>query len=244
MRRLTIALTMLSVVVFLGSCSSGSDKSLLENMFDIEARSSKNAPPSSVEELKTGIARYGEQAEKTAMAMEKVGMYWRILSVKYLEKGLYGDAYDAALQGLRHYPNASGLYYVVGLSSAMLSKTASVTFGASPSRADWLAISETAYKRSIEFDTLNARSLYGLAVLYSFEFDDNEAALKPIESFLATDSKNIDGLFVYARILYGLGRLQDSANAYDRILATTRVDEKKQQAADNKKRILDELYGK
>jgi hypothetical protein len=44
--------------------------------------------------------------------------------------------------------------------------------------------------------------------------------------------------------LYGSGRLQDSADAYDRILATTKVDEKKQQAADNKKRILDELYGK
>ncbi|GAB1457235.1 MAG: hypothetical protein RBT62_05325 [Spirochaetia bacterium] len=244
MRRFIIAVTVLTVLAVLGSCSNGSDKNLLENMFDIEARSSKNAPPSSVEELKAGIAKYGDQAEKAAIAMEKVGMYWRLLSVKYLEKGLYGDAYDAALKSLRHYPNASGSYYVVGLSSAMLSKVASVTLGADPSRADWLAISENAYKRSIEFDPLNARSQYGLAVLYSFELDDNEAALKPIESFLATDSKNVDGLFVYARILYGLGRLQDSANAYDRIIATTRIDEKKQQAADNKKRILDELYGK
>lgn len=244
MRRCTIVVTLLGALILVLSCSSGSDKSLLENMFDIEARSSKNAPPSTVEELKAGIARYGDQAEKTALAMEKVGMYWRILAVKYLEKGLYGDAYDAALQGLRHYPNASGLYYVVGLSSAMLSKTATVSLASIPSRADWLDIAETAYKRSIEFDKYNARSLYGLAVLYSFEFDDNEAALKPIESFLATDSKNVDGLFVYGRVLYGLGRLQDAANAYDIIISTTRIDEKKQQASDNKKRILDELYGK
>jgi tetratricopeptide (TPR) repeat protein len=177
--------------------------------------------------------------------MEKVGVYWRLLAVRYLDKGLYGDAHDAALKGLRHYPDSSGLFYVAGLSAAFLSKAAAAEKGGgAEERAAWLRTAEASYRRSIEIDPRNSRSLYGLAVLYTFELDNHEAAIGPIEALLATDPRNVDALFIYARALYGSGRLQDSADAYDRILATTKVDEKKQQAADNKKRILDELYGK
>jgi len=47
---------------------------------------------------------------------------------------------------------------------------------------------------------------------------------------------------VYARSLYGAGRMQDAVDAYDRIIAGSRIEEKRDQAAANKKQILDELY--
>lgn len=240
----TIA-AILALAALATSCDRGDEAGFLESMFDIEARSSKNAPPSTVHELKDAIARYGSEVDETARAMEKVGAYWRMLAVRYLEKGLYGDAYDAALKALRHYPDSSGVYYVAGLSAAFLSRTAQAEpGGGAVSRAAWLAASEGAYKQAVKIDPKNARALYGLAVLYTFELENHEAAIPPIESMLATDPKNVDALFVYARALYGSGRLQDAADAYDRILATTKIDEKKKQAADNKKIALDELYGK
>jgi len=243
MKRSSLAILAVFASLALSSCG-GEDKNFLERMFDIEARSSKNAPPSTVEELKDGIARYGDDVDETAQAMEKVGMYWRLLAVRYMDKGLYGDAYDAALQALRHYPDSSGLYYVAGLSAAFLSKaSAAEKGGGAESRAAWLKTAEASYRRSIEIDPKNSRSLYALAVLYTFELEDHEAAIVPIEAMLAADPGNVDALFVYARALYGAGRLQDAADAYDRVISTTKVEEKKQQAADNKKRALDELYG-
>jgi tetratricopeptide (TPR) repeat protein len=227
----------------ISSCNGSEDKNFLEKMFDIEARSSKNAPPSTVKELKDGISRYGGEVDKTVKSMEKIAMYWRLLAVKYMERGLFGDAYDAALVALRHYPQSSGLYYVAGMSAAYLSKAASAETGVA-SRASWLAASEGSYKRAIEFDARNTKALYGLAVLYTFELGDHESALAPLEAYLAIGKKDVDALFVYARALYGSGRLQDAADAYDRVIATTTIDSKKQQAAENKKRILDELYGK
>jgi len=243
MKRVWYAVLILAMAATMSSCG-GEDKNFLELMFDIDARASKNAPPSSVEEIRDAIAKYGKEVEKTSVAMEKVGNYWRLLAVKYLEKGLYGDAYDASLKALRHYPDAAGLYYVAGLSAAFLSKTASAEVGGgAQSRAAWLLASENAYKRSLELDPRNTKSLYGLAVLYTFELENHEAALPLIEKYLAIDTKNVDAMFLRARALYGAGRLQESADAYDQIIATTIIDEKKRMAADNKKIILDELYG-
>lgn len=233
----------LAAIATLSSCG-GDEMSFIERMFDIEARSSKGAPPSTIEELKEGIRLYGDEVEKTVAAMEKVATYWRLLSVRYLDKGLYGDAYDAAMQALRHYPDSSGIYYVAGMSAAFLSKTAAAEpGGGAASRAEWLVAAEGAYERSVGIDPRNTRALYGLAVLYTFELEDHEAALEPIEALLGIETKNVDAMFVYARALYGSGRPQEAADVYDLIISTTRVDEKKRQAADNKKRILDELYG-
>ncbi|HPM71864.1 MAG TPA: tetratricopeptide repeat protein [Spirochaetales bacterium] len=241
MRR-TIILA-LAAVATLSSCG-GDDATFIERMFDLESRSSKGAPPSTIEELKEGIRRYGDEVEKTAAAMEKVGTYWRMLAVRYLDKGLYGDAYDAATKALRHYPDSSGIYYVAGMSAAFLSKTAAAQpGGGAASRAEWLAAAVGAYRRSIEIEPRNTKALYGLAVLYTFELEDHESAIGPLEALLGIETKNVDAMFVYARALYGSGRFQEASDVYDRIISTTRVDEKRKQAADNKKRVLDELYG-
>lgn len=242
MKRIAALCLVISIAMIFVSCG---DKGFLTMMFDVEARSKKNAPPSTVRELQDAITRYGNDVERTTAAMEKVGMYWRLLAVKYMDTGLYGDAYDAAQKALRHYPETSSLYYVAAVSAAYLSKTASIEVsGSAATRQSWLSVAERGYKQSLQIDPGYAKALYGLGVLYSFELNDFEAALVPLETLLATDPKNVDALFVYARSLYGAGRLQDAANAYDRIISTTPVEAKKKQAIDNKKQVLDELYGK
>jgi tetratricopeptide (TPR) repeat protein len=233
----------LAGLVFFGSCA-GKDDGLLATMFDIEARSMKGAPPSTVEELKAAIAQYGDEVEKTVAAHERVAGYWRLLAVKYMERGLFGEAHNAALKALAFYPTNSGLYYVAGLSAAFLSRVALAEYGGGRgTREGWLQASEGAYKESIRLDERNTRSLYGLAVVYSFEMENHEAAIPLLERMLRIDTMNMDALFLYARSLYGAGRLQDAVEVYDRIIAGSRIEERRDQAAANKKQILDELYG-
>lgn len=230
-------------LVFLGSCTR-KDDSLLTAMFDIEARSMKGAPPSTVEELRAAIAQYGTEVEKTVAAHERVAGYWRLLAVKYMERGLFGEAYEAALKALRFYPTNSGLYYVAGLSAAFLSRVATAEYGGGQTtRAGWLQASEGAYKESIRLDERNTRSLYGLAVVYSFELEDHEAAIPLLERMLGIDTMNMDALFLYARSLYGAGRMQDAVDVYEKVISSSRIEERRDQAAANKKQILDELYG-
>jgi tetratricopeptide (TPR) repeat protein len=238
-----LAAVCLMGIIFLGSCAK-KDDSLLALMFDIEARSMKGAPPSTVEELKAAIAQYGAEVNKTVASYERVAGYWRLLAVKFMERGLFGEAYDAALKALRFYPTNSGLYYVAGLSAAFLSRTALAEYGGGQgTREGWLRASEGAYKESIRLDGRNTRSLYGLAVVYSFEMEDHEAAIPLLERMLAIDTLNMDALFLYARSLYGAGRMQAAVDVYDRIIASSRIEERRDQAAANKKQILDELYG-
>jgi len=240
--RKLIAVLLLGIIL-LGSCAK-KDDSLLALMFDIEARSMKGAPPSTVEELKAAIAQYGAEVDKTVAAYERVAGYWRLLAVKFMERGLFGEAYDAALRALRFYPTNSGLYYVAGLSAAFLSRTALAEYGGGQgTREGWLQASEGAYKESIRLDGRNTRSLYGLAVVYSFEMEDHEAAIPLLERMLSIDTMNMDALFLYARSLYGAGRMQAAVDVYDRIIASSRIEERRDQAAANKKQILDELYG-
>jgi tetratricopeptide (TPR) repeat protein len=242
---MAIGLALVALAILgLASCSSGEDKNFLERMFDLESRSMKNAPPSSVEELKAAISQYRAEVERTVSAMESQAGYWRLLAVRLMEQGLFGDSYEAALKALRYYPDNSGLYYVAGLSASFLSRSASAELGGgAASREAWLRAAEGAYLESIDLNPRNTRSLYALAVLYSFELEDYEAAVAMVQRFLAISTRDADGFLLLGRSLYGAGRLEEAVEAYDNAIRFTTIEEKKKQASDNKKQILDELYG-
>ncbi len=242
MRR--IALVSLSAfIVFASSCDSAPMK-MLERMFDLEARSAKGAPPSSVEELKAAIAEWGGKIEKTLEAQDKVAMYWRLLAIRYMDKAMYGPSLEAAQKALQFYPDNSGLYYVAGVSAAHLARTTATEIGApAASREQWLRTAEESYLQSVKLLPNNTRSWYALAALYSFEMERYEEAVAAIDKVLAIETANIDAMFIRARSLYGAGLLEEAANEYERIIKISKVEAKREQAAQNRKSILDELYG-
>jgi len=232
---------LLASAVLLGSCGKDAD---LKKIFDLEERSMKGAPPSAIEDLKKGIAEFSKEADRTIAAKESLGSYWRLLSVRYLEKRMYIEAYEAAKEALKYYPDNTGLYYTIGLGLSYQAKIDSVSgAAAAPLARERLASAETAYLRALEFNPRYGRALYALSVLYVFELDRPEDAGPYLTRLLEIETKNVDALFLLARVRYMEGRLEDAANLYDTILAVTKVEEKKQQAQENKKTVLEALYG-
>jgi len=232
----------LAALSSLASCSS-EDDNFLTRMFDLDARGRKGAPPSSIEEMREAIKTYGDELEKTVAANDKVAMYWRLLSVKYMDKKMYGPALEAARKALTFYPDNAGLYYVVGICSGYMAKTAAAEDGGGAAeRERWLATAESAFLQSVELDPRNLKTLYALGVLYSFELERYEDAVSAMERYLAISTKDVDAFFLLARSLYGAGRLQEAADAYGKIMDITKLAEKRELAGENRKRIMDELY--
>lgn len=231
---------LLASAALLVSCGKDSD---LRKMFDLEERSMKGAPPSTIEDLKKGIQEYSREADRTIAASEKLGAYWRLLSVRYMERRMYIEAYEAAKEALRFYPDNTGLYYTIGLGLTYQAKIDSVSGSAAePLRRERLESAETAFLRALEFNPRYGRALYALSILYVFEMDRPEDAAPYLTRLLEIEQQNVDAMFLLARVRYSEGRLEDAANLYDTILAVTRVEEKKKQAEENKKTVLDLLY--
>ena len=238
-RSVRIAL-LLAATAVLSSCGKDSD---LAKIFDLEERSMKGAPPSTIEELKKGIAEYSREAARTIEASERIGTYWRLLSIRYMERSMYIEAYEAAKEALRYFPDNTGLYYTIGLGLTYQAKIDSVSGVAAESiRRERLASAEAAYFRALEFNPRYGRALYALAVLYVFELDRPEDAGPYLTRLMEIETQNVDAMFLLARVRYSEGRMEDAANLYDTILAVTKVEEKRKQAEENKKIVLDLMY--
>ncbi|HSV56817.1 MAG TPA: hypothetical protein VLH39_06885 [Magnetospirillaceae bacterium] len=224
----------------LASCGGDSD---LRRLFDLEERAMRGAPPSTIEELRRGIAEYTREADRTIEATERIGIYWRLLSLRFMERRMYIEAYDAAKHALRYFPDNPALYYTIGLGLSHLAKLDSVSGpGGQAQRAERLATAETAYRRALHFNPRYARALYALAILYVFELDSPEVAGPYLVRLLDIETQNVDAMFLLARVRITEGRLEDAISLYDKIIRVTRVEERRRQAEENKKVVLDLLY--
>ena len=48
--------------------------------------------PTTIEELKDAIKKYGERAADVQMAVGQVGIWYKILGTRYLDQKMYGEA--------------------------------------------------------------------------------------------------------------------------------------------------------
>lgn len=200
--------------------------------------------PTTTEELKDAIKKYGERAADMQLANGQVGIWYKILGTKYLDKKMYGEALKCFQEALKYYPDNQNLYYYVGVCAGYMSH-ASMDFGGSGStevKYNYLKLGEEAYLRAIQIEDRYVRALYGLGVLYVFELDEPAKAIPHLEKALSIDTKNIDAMFVLARAYYSNYDFDKSAGMYDKIIATTKSAETKATAEENKKTVLDAAY--
>ena len=141
-------------------------KAYVERLSALEKGPSGVDSSQSVEELKKGVARYQAEVERQVKAAQNLGVYYKMLALKYLDADMYGLALDNLMKAIEIYPENPQLFYYSAVANARMAK-ASVTD--STAAADYLARAEAFYRRAIFLDPGNVNALYGLAVLYALE---------------------------------------------------------------------------
>ena len=192
-----------------------------------------------IEEIEEAIRRYRKEVERTVDATGQVGIYYKMLAIEYMRGGMYGAAYDTLKQAIDIYPENPILFYYSAICAARMSRAQVL----GEDRERWLERSVTLYRRAIDLDPGYADALYGLSVLYVFELERPEEAEALLETMLTVESKEIEGRFLLAGVYYRLGKLEQALELYKEIESLSEVEQKRQEARDNKKRIEDELYG-
>ena len=201
--------------------------------------------PLTIEELKDAIGKYQNRVAEQQLAMSQIGMWYRLLGTRYVDNKMYGEALKCFQEALKYYPNNQNLYYYVGLCGGYMSHAA-MDFGGTGSneqKYNYLKLSEEAYSRALEIDDRYTNAMYGLAVLYVFELDESEKAIPLLEKLLTIDTRHVDAMFVLARAYYSNYDFEKSVAMYDKIIATTKSEQKISDAENNKRVVLEASYG-
>lgn len=240
MKKLLISLVAGTLMLLSFSSCGVSNKSILRHQKMEEGVSN----PTTIEELKDAIKKYGERAADVQLANSQVGIWYKILGTRYLDQRMYGEALKCFQEALKYYPDNQNLYYYVGVCAGYMSHAA-MDFGASGStevRYNYLKLAEDAYLRAIAIEDRYVRALYGIGVLYVFELDEPEKAIPHLEKAIDIDTRNTDAMFVLARAYYSTYEFEKAAGMYDKIIAVTKSAEIKATAEENKKTALDAAY--
>ena len=240
MKKIKSVFLALTVLLLLVSCGGVSNKTVIRHQKMEENVSN----PTSIEELRDAIKKYQERVADIQLAQSQVGIWYKILGTRYLDNKMYGEALKCFQEALTYYPDNQNLYYYVGVCAGYMSHAA-MDYNASGTnevKYNYLKLAEEAYLRAIAIEDRYVRALYGLGVLYVFELDEPEKAIPHLEKALSIDTKNLDTMFVLARAYYSSYEFDKSIEIYDRIIETTKSEDTKKTAEENKKIVLDASY--
>lgn len=242
-RVLRASVALAAVLAFAGAlqaCNNGVD----ELARRIGGMGPAGAPPDTIEGLKTAIAAYEGRVQELLTVSAQAGIYYKILAVRLMDRGLYGEALDALERAVFYFPEDATLHYLTGVCAGIMAKSTH-DYGATGSDQETqrrYALAEDAYKRALELDGRYTRALYGLAVLYVFELDRSADAIPLLERLLEIEKNHVEGMFVLARAYLLQGETQKAADLYGRIEQIASDPEKKKAAAENRKAVLDGMY--
>jgi tetratricopeptide (TPR) repeat protein len=183
-----------------------------------------------------------EEQVKTAV---KAGVYWKILASRLQDQGLYNEAFKALERALYYTPDDPSLHYSTGLVAAVLARDShdfDLT-GTNEERDRYYRLAEEAYLRAIAMDERYTRPRYGLAVLYVFNLNRPAEAIPHLESYLAIQTRDTEAMFVLARAYYVTENYQGALDLYDKILSITKDTERRREAENNKRQVLEASYG-
>ena len=237
MKKFKAILLAAAATFVLVSCGGVSNKTIIRHQKMEEGVEN----PTTIEELKDAIKKYQERVADVQLAQSQVGIWYKILGTRYLDNKMYGEALKAFQEALTYYPDNQNLYYYVGVCAGYMSHAA-LDYNASGTneiKYNYLKLAEEAYLRAIAIEDRYVRALYGLGVLYVFEFDEPEKAVPHLEKALSIDTKNLDTMFVLARAYYSTYEFDKAVEIYDKIIETTKSEDTKKTAEENKKIALD-----
>lgn len=202
--------------------------------------------PTTEAELKEAIKKYQNRVADVQLANAQVGMWYKMLAVRYLDAKMYGEALKNFQAALNYYPANQNLYYWTGVCASFMSY-ASLDINATGSTVEhdnYLKLAETSFLRAISIDPRHAKALYSIGVLYVWDLKQFDKAIPYLETLLQIQTKNTDAMTVLAAAYYGNQDYDKAVNMYDKIIATTKLEQKKAEAMANKKIVMEKAYAK
>ncbi|MHC6204221.1 tetratricopeptide repeat protein [Breznakiellaceae bacterium SP9] len=211
----------------------------------IEALMPRGGVPLDNDDLRKAIGLYEEKIEAHVKDADRTATYWQILATRLTDKGMYTLALEALEQALYYRPEDALLYYLTGMSAAVVAKSSLDIAGkdAGRERDRLFQLSEKSYLRAISLDERYMRPRYGLAILYVFEFNRPAEAIVHLEKILEISKSDPDAMAVLARAYYMTEQYDKALELYDRIISTTKDAQRKRDAENTKALLLKELYG-
>lgn len=230
---------LLAVLLFLllgASCSSRDDEAV-KRLLELESPTYGESKVSDarIEELKKEIRTYRGIVEEKVKANEKLGTFYKLLAIAYIDRRMFGEALESIESAIRIYPEQAPLFLYKAIAAGRLSKA----IMDKKEKAELLETAETSYLRCIDLDPLSVGGLYGLAVLYAFELNRPNEAIPLLQKILVKQKQNVEALFLLARVYVAVGYVEDALSTYDRIIDTPSAGTLREEARKNKKLILE-----
>lgn len=192
-----------------------------------------------IAELEAGIRRYRQEVDRKVRASDQLGVYYRMLAVRYMQLGMFQQAYGALEEARRIYPEKPILFYYSGICAARLGQAQLEA----QERRRWLELAERHYRRALELDPLHSETLYALAVLYVYELGRPQEAEELLVRLLEREKKNADALFLLGNVYYAAGRLEEALGVYRRLEGLGLPEDRRRKAEENIRTIEEELHG-
>jgi len=221
------------------SCSDR-DGQILDRLFRTETGeyAGEEIDAERIKELEEHIKRYSDETEQLVKDTGKLGIYYKMLALDYMDEEMYGPAVEYFGKALEIYPNNHVLHYYMGLSQ---SQFAGAQEG-EDKRIEMLNEAAYHHQRAVELKPDYFDALYALSVLYIFELDKPIAAEEYVQRALAIKPKNVNTLFLLARIRVIQGRFEEAVEVYDRIIEESESVEVRNRATENRDRIIGGAY--
>jgi tetratricopeptide (TPR) repeat protein len=211
----------------------------LDELTKTEAGREARADERRIAELEAGIRRYRQEVDRKVQAADQLGVYYRMLAVRYMQLGMFQQAYGALEEARKIYPENPILFYYAGICAARLSQAQAQL----EERRQWLERAERHYLRALALDPLHSDTLYALAVLYVYELDRPQAAEELLVRLLEREKRHADALFLLGNVYYGAGRLEEALGLYRRLEGLGLPEDRRRQAEKNIHTIEEELHG-
>ena len=78
--------------------------------------------PQTEEEITVAIQKYRQRVEDIMAAENQIGIWYKILGVRYLDNRMYDKALDCFQESVRYHPDNQNLYYYVGICAGYMAK--------------------------------------------------------------------------------------------------------------------------
>jgi len=238
-RRLPAILGWLSLIIlmiFISGCSPVTNSQVqILSRFETGEYEDQEVSSERIEELRQDIARYTRVVEEKISAAGSIASAYKLLGTEYQRMGMHKLALAAFQGAIEVEPANPGLLYEAAVAAgnwAASAPTAEVG-------REYYDRSRSYYERILGIDPFHLPSLYGLSVLLSFQYDQNEEAEELIDRYLRARSADTRALFVKARLLAARGETGAAAGVYGDIVGLSQDLREKNQALLNQRALLD-----